>query len=305
MSTTNDRSPSEARFAVSSFFTWFAITASWWALAFAPLPVPPAWLAEARAVCFGTVPNGLPSSWGWIVLILAPLSLLSFLLAVWGRELAQGLGELALEWRGRAAIAAVIAVTAFAMVSVGGRVLASERLARAGILANESDPFPIDLAVTADPAPPLPLIDHQGRPFDLAALAGRPVFVTFAYGHCTTVCPTLVDTIRRAGAAYPGTPPPTVVVTLDPWRDTPGTLPKLAAAWQLDGLEAAHLLSGTVEQVVAAIDAWGVGFSRDTRTGEIAHPGMIFVLDGEGRIAYRLLNPPASWLVTAAMALEQ
>jgi hypothetical protein len=78
--------PRFSPFAAAAFAGWLAVTATWWALAFAPLPVPDAWLAAARAVCFGTLPNGLPDTWGWMLLVLGPLSMLAFLLAVWGRE---------------------------------------------------------------------------------------------------------------------------------------------------------------------------------------------------------------------------
>ena len=69
---------SEERFALGGFVAWFAITGAWWALAFAPLPVAEAWLASARTVCFGTLPNGLPEPWGWMLLLLAPAAILAF-----------------------------------------------------------------------------------------------------------------------------------------------------------------------------------------------------------------------------------
>ena len=49
---------SEERFALGGFLAWFGITGAWWALAFAPLPDAEPWLAAARTVCFGTLPNG-------------------------------------------------------------------------------------------------------------------------------------------------------------------------------------------------------------------------------------------------------
>jgi cytochrome oxidase Cu insertion factor (SCO1/SenC/PrrC family) len=129
--------------------------------------------------------------------------------------------------------------------------------------------------------------------------------MTFAYGHCQIVCPALVHRLRGALASYPGPPPPLVVVTLDPWRDTPGALAGVARAWQLDRLDGARVLSGPVPDVLAALAAYGIGFSRDEKTGDIAHPGLIYVLDGEGRIAFRFLDPPVSWLVESALRLER
>src|SRR6187431_2806689 len=88
-------SSADQRFALGGFLAWFAITAGWWALAFAPLPAAEAWLAAARAVCFGTLPNGLPEPWGWMLLVLAPAAVLTFLLAVWGHSLLGALAALA------------------------------------------------------------------------------------------------------------------------------------------------------------------------------------------------------------------
>lgn len=291
-------------FARWAFLAWFTITVSWWALAFAPLPVPEQWLQEVRAVCFGTLPDGLPDNWGWILLILAPLSMLTFLLAVWGTEVLAGFHQMLGRWSGRILIGTLALIAGTGLVSVGGRVLASERLQKAGLLAAETEPLPRDFQRVFEVAPEIPLIDQHGSAFSLAQLRGRPVWLTFAYGKCELVCPALVNTIQRAADAYPGPAPATVVVTLDPWRDTPSSLPTLFRTMRLERLPQAVVLSGEIEEVVRTVDAYEVGFSRDARTGDIAHPGMIFVLDPEGRIAYRFLNPPARWLVEGAVRTE-
>jgi cytochrome oxidase Cu insertion factor (SCO1/SenC/PrrC family) len=75
-----------------------------------------------------------------------------------------------------------------------------------------------------------------------------------------------------------------VVVTLDPWRDTPSRLPSLAKDYELGG--DAFVLSGTVEEVNALLDRWNVARGRDEKTGVIAHPPLVYVLDTEGRIAF-------------------
>lgn len=292
----------EQRFALAGFLAWLAISASWWALAFAPLPSPDSWLAAARAVCFGSLPDGLPEGWGWMLLWLAPAAVLSFLLAVWGRSLGAALGSVARRAAGRLLLAALAVATGAGVWAVGGRVAAATRVERA--LAPAVEPLPENYPRTADPAPPLRLLDARGEPFDVTRLRGRPVLLTFAYGHCVTVCPLLVDALRAARASYPGEAPPAVVVTLDPWRDTPRALPGLARGWNLDAAAGATLLSGPAADVQAAAEAFGVGFVRDERTGEITHAGITFVLDPEGRIAYRFLGPPAHWLVEAARRLE-
>jgi protein SCO1/2 len=302
-----ERSPGplsgEQRFALAGLFAWLGISAAWWALAFAPLPAPDSWLAAARAVCFGSLPNGLPERWGWMLLWLAPAAVLSFLLAVWGRPLVEALARVARRGGGRILLSGLALATGAGAWAVADRVAAAARVEAA--LAPAVEPLPEAYPRTADPAPPLRLVDARGEPFDLALLRGRPVFLTFAYGHCVTVCPLLVDALRSARASYPGSAPPAVVVTLDPWRDTPRALPGLARAWKLDAAAGETLLSGPADEVRAAAEAYEVGFSRDERTGEITHAGITFVLDAEGRIAYRFLGPPAHWLVEAARRLER
>ena len=297
-----DRPPGEERFALAGFLAWFAITAAWWTLAFAPLPRADVWLAAARSVCFGSPPNGLPAPWGWMLLILAPAAVLGFLLAAWGPPLGRALARLAARTPGRLVLAALAALTLWGVWTVAERVAVA---ARAAAPALASEPLPETYPRGAEAAPPLRLLDQIGRAFDLAELRGRPVLLTFAFGHCATVCPRLVESMRAAAADYPGETLPVVVVTLDPWRDTPRSLPGLAREWQLDAARGARLLSGPPDEVVAAAEAYDVGFARDERTGEITHAGMVLVIDGEGRIAYRFLGPPAHWLIEAARRTER
>jgi cytochrome oxidase Cu insertion factor (SCO1/SenC/PrrC family) len=80
------------------------------------------------------------------------------------------------------------------------------------------------------------------------------------------------------------------VVTLDPWRDTPDRLATIATAWQLGPDD--RVLSGTVEEVTAALDAWGIPRVRDPNTGDIGHGSTIVLVDPEGRAAWRVEGAP-------------
>jgi cytochrome oxidase Cu insertion factor (SCO1/SenC/PrrC family) len=289
-------------FATSAFAGWLAITASWWALAFAPLPVPPEWLASARAVCFGSTPDGLPDTWGWMLLVLGPLSMLGFLAAVWGRELAGSARWLMARGAGVAALAAL------AVVPVTGAVLVGERLAasRGGgeAATTEEEHLPAAWPRGETPAPPFTLVDKHGAPVTLASFAGRPVIVGFAYAHCQTVCPVVVATVREAAGGLAGSTS-VLLVTLDPWRDTPARLPALAEQWQLATLGDARVASGDVEAVEAMLAAWNVPAARDERTGEISHPALVYVVDGQGRLAYAFTNPPPRWIAEAVQRLDR
>jgi protein SCO1/2 len=295
--------PRFSPFAAAAFAGWLGVTAVWWALAFAPLPVPGAWLAAARAVCFGTLPNGLPDTWGWMLLVLGPASMLAFLLAVWGREVGSSGRWLARRPGGLVALAVAVAAASGSLAWIGKRVVAASAVEGATVpVAREA--LPEGYPRGFDAAPALGLVDQAGAELAVADLGGRPALVTFAYGHCATMCPTLVTTLHRAVGSFPAeTAPTVVVVTLDPWRDTPGSLPSIVSGWGLDRMPRSHVLSGEVARVETVRENWGVPAERDTSTGEITHPGLIFVLDRDGRLAYRFLNPPAEWVVEAVARL--
>jgi hypothetical protein len=41
-----------------------------------------------------------------------------------------------------------------------------------------------------------------------------------------------------------------------------------------------------VDTVLAELEAWDIAIERDTRTGEVIHPALVYVLDREGRVAF-------------------
>jgi cytochrome oxidase Cu insertion factor (SCO1/SenC/PrrC family) len=116
---------------------------------------------------------------------------------------------------------------------------------------------------------------------------GRPALVTFAFGHCETICPAIVKQVVTAQAelADNGTPVGVLIVTVDPWRDLPSRLPFIADAWDLPARDA-WVLSGEVATVERTLDAWGVARARDLRNGEVTHPSLVYVIDTRGRIAF-------------------
>jgi cytochrome oxidase Cu insertion factor (SCO1/SenC/PrrC family) len=136
-------------------------------------------------------------------------------------------------------------------------------------------------------APALALVGQHGDVVDIADLRGRPVLVTFAFAHCETICPVVVRHSLDAQAALRGTGDDVavLVVTLDPWRDTPSRLPGMASSWGLPG-DDAWVLSGDVASVEAALDAWDVPRQRDTTSGEVTHPSLVYIIDRDGTLAY-------------------
>lgn len=288
--------PAASPFAFGAFLAWLGITASWWILAFAPLPVPQEWLARARSVCFGTLPNGLPDTYGWILLVLGPLSMLSFLVAVWGPELLATGRRIASRPAGLVGLVVLLTLPATGLAWVGDRIADVRRTTTLSSMPTDDEPLPTHYPRGTEPAPELSLVDQRGQELRLADLRGRPVLLTFAYGHCPIVCPVIVQTSKRGAAAVPHLSPAVVVVTLDPWRDTPRALPALTASWGLDDLPSAHVLSGEIDAVQRVLEAYRVPAVRDERSGDISHPALVYLIDREGRLAYTFNGPSARWI---------
>lgn len=272
--------------AVGALFFLVAVTAGWWALALWPsADAPPEWLARTRLVCFDAGPDGLPGPSGWLLLIGQPIGMVAVLMVVWGDSVRAGLRALARPVWGKALLASTV-------VGLGvGLVAAAERVAsagsRAGLVAEE--PLPDTYPRLDRPAPAISLLDQHGERVDVASLRGRPALVTFAFGSCETVCPAVVkqtldarDALRASGGEPAA--PRVVIVSLDPWRDTPSRLAHLAAHWQLDA--DAHVVTGPVDAVEAVLDGWNVARERNPKTGDVVHPPLVYVLDGAGRIAF-------------------
>ena len=274
-------------FALAALAFLVLVSAAWWAFALWPVAAEPsAWLVRARAVCFNVGPSGLPDASGWLLLVGQPLGMLAALVVISGGTLASGLRRVAARAGGRALLAGCALALLLGLGAAGVRV-ANARSDAAPFALEEALP---DTYPRLDrEAPALDLVDQGGERLDLARLRGRPALVTFAFAHCEAVCPAIVRQVVRAQeqlreSADPARVPRVVVVTLDPWRDTPSRLPALAKDYALG--DDAFVVSGAVDEVNAALDRWNVARGRDEKTGEVAHPPLVYVLDAEGRIAY-------------------
>lgn len=258
------------------------ITAAWWALALWPAgAVEPAWLVRTRAACFGSAPGGLPDAGGWILLIGEPIGMVGILMAVWGKALREELRRMRADPWWRLAMMGVGALSLAGLVAVGQRVAFVAGIGAPTSPTSIGVPTAMDLDVTS-----LVLTDQQSRRISLSEFRGRSVLLTFAFGHCTTVCPTLVHDVLAARSAAGRADVPLLVISVDPWRDTPAQLASIAAAWQLGPLD--RVLSGSVAEVEHVLTVLGVGRRRDDRTGDIDHPGTVMLMNHRGYIRWRL-----------------
>jgi cytochrome oxidase Cu insertion factor (SCO1/SenC/PrrC family) len=276
-----DRLTREEQGVLAAVIAWFAITAAWWLLALWPVDNAPQWLERTRYVCFGVNESGLPDGGGWIGLTAGPLGMLSILVVGWSRVFASILH--------RTTGAMTIGSLGLGVLLLAGG--AAWRVAdaheSAGARSSTATLPPETYPRLNMPVPALKLTSQTGEPFSLDELGSQPVLVTFAYAHCATVCPVIVRQTLEAQRKLHGSDkyPAVVIVTLDPWRDRPSQLPRMAADWALpEG--AAWVLSGSVEEVEAVLTAWNIPRTRNERTGEVTHPSLVYVVDENRRIAF-------------------
>jgi cytochrome oxidase Cu insertion factor (SCO1/SenC/PrrC family) len=271
--------PGAALFALAAIVL---ITAAWWALALWPVgAAEPEWLARTRAACFGSHGGGLPDAGGWILLIGEPLGMAAALSAVWGGSLRSNMRWIWARqtWRLTTALFVVAAIAFFSTLGL--------RAARA------QGTFPVEFAPNSGlaqrvemRAPSFALVDQKGEPTSLSEFRGEQTLLTFAYGHCSTVCPSIVSDLKIARSDSRAGGVRIAILTLDPWRDTPERLPTLAQHWKIDAGD--RVLSGSVADVDKTLDALAVGRKRNETTGDIDHGSTVMLIDNRGRIRWRV-----------------
>lgn len=280
------------------------VSMCWWALAFLPMsPETPEWVKRAQYACFGTLPNGMPDTYGWIMLFFGPASFVVMMLFAFPSELMAGYR---LFWKSRAIqllMLVLVAGGAYETGWVAKRILAAQEMANVSFEPTVTGRLPAEYPRTAVEIPQFDLLDQRGNKVTNQTLRGKVVLLTYAFAHCQTVCPVLIRQTLRAAEKLPVGHVVSVYITLDPWRDTPASLPDLSKKWLLP--ENAFLLSGSVQQVNGVLDSLKVTRERDLKTGEVIHPSLIQVLDKDGKLAYSFNNPPVEWLVDAANLILQ
>ena len=274
---------SRAWVALAALAVILAITASWWALALWPTADAPAWLVLTRETCFGTAATGLPDAGGWMALTGQPLGMLLVLFAGWGHDVRAGLRAALQRVSGQLVVGVA---TALLIAGVFGLVVRVSVGDARPFASSSTEALASELNRLNDTPKPLSLVDQSGRTVTLEQFRGRPVLVTFAYAHCETVCPVLVSEVLGARDALASPKPVVLIVTLDPWRDTPSRLGAIAERW--GATQDVHVLSGVPDSVERVLNAWRVPRARNERTGDVSHPSVVYVIGADGKIAYVL-----------------
>jgi protein SCO1/2 len=258
------------------------VSAAWWALALWSVPGAPEWLERTRYVCFNLTETGLPDGKGWLLLIGQPPAMFAVLMVGWGQDVQDAMRRLVSARPGRLVVLGTALLLATGLTAAARTVLGAEMPTVAwGVDEPAPETYPrLDRAWPGDDG----LVDQTGSAFGLHRLEGRPALLTFAFGHCATLCPAVVHQARATRLELERDWA-IVVLSLDPWRDTPGSLPGLVEQFELDA-ERDFVVSGSVEDVNRVLDAWGIPRERDAQTGDIVHPGIVYMISPGGTVAY-------------------
>ncbi|HWU44062.1 MAG TPA: SCO family protein [Bdellovibrio sp.] len=280
-------------------FIWWTMVLSLWGFAFMPIPgQSPEWFLQAQSACFGTLANGLPASHGWMLLILSPLALLSAMWASHAEELRTVPAFIRKSTTSKLFLLVLVPMTMLVAHWAGKRITYAVRLSKVEFESSVKEPLPADYPRTSQLVPEFKLINQSGQVINQEIFRGRVTLLTFAFAHCSTVCPILIKDVLTAQRQIPSQALQTIVITLDPWRDTPSTLPSAAKSWSVG--ESSYFLSGDPEAVNRALDGFMIKTARNEQDGNINHAPQVMIVDREGKIAYSFLNPSVAWLVTAA-----
>jgi protein SCO1/2 len=152
-------------------------------------------------------------------------------------------------------------------------------LGAAAATASDGDPpaslYHLDAALT----------DQSGAARGLDVYRGHPVLVTMFYASCQATCPLIVDTLRateRELTAQQRASLRVLMISIDPERDSPAALNKLAQERHIDTARwtLTHADAATVRNIAALLNVQ----YRQLPSGEFNHSTVIALLSPRGEI---------------------
>jgi protein SCO1/2 len=142
-------------------------------------------------------------------------------------------------------------------------------------------------AAGAKPSPPVALRDQSGQTVSLRSLHGHVVLLTFLDSKCKSACPIEGRALRNVLQRVRATGAVPVVVSVDPWADTPASARAFAAHAEWAGNW--HWLLGSRAKLAPVWRAYDVGVKRTP--GDILHTVVLYVIDPRGDLRAGYLFP--------------
>jgi cytochrome oxidase Cu insertion factor (SCO1/SenC/PrrC family) len=167
---------------------------------------------------------------------------------------------------------------------------------------------------TNSPAPAFSLTDQHGRPVSLASLRGKTIGLTFLDPVCTSDCPVIAQEFRIADGMLGAQAKSVELIAIDanPRYLEPAFLRAFDQQEGLNQLPNWLYLTGSLEQVQAMWNAYGVQVDYEPGGAMIAHSDFACVIDAKGHTRYLINADPgpassaskSSFAVTLTNALK-
>ena len=140
--------------------------------------------------------------------------------------------------------------------------------------------------------PEFALTDHTGGRFTRRELREDWTLIFFGYTHCPDICPITLATMSAsidAVAALGGEAPRMVFVSVDPERDSPGSLHEYVGAFRGDFLG----VTGPHEELARLTRALGVAYARagDGPGYLVDHGAALLLVNPKGQLQ-AVFSPP-------------
>jgi protein SCO1/2 len=154
---------------------------------------------------------------------------------------------------------------------------------------------------------PFSLVNQDGVPVTEETYKGHPTLIYFGFTYCPDVCPMTLVTVKRAYDRLPEgvAPPQTLLISIDPERDTPEALSKYVSTKVFP--ENLQGLTGTPEQVRAAADAFLADYSRieqpDSEGGySMDHTSLLYLMDEDWKLKTFFTHEDTDETIAACLA---
>ncbi len=131
---------------------------------------------------------------------------------------------------------------------------------------------------------PISLISHTGERVTEADFKGKPTLIYFGFTFCPDICPGTLVALKKAYEALPDSiePPQTLLITVDPERDTPEALSDYVSTTAFP--ENLIGLTGTEDEIATAAEAFIVQYERIETPDSLAeytmdHTSLLYLMD--------------------------
>lgn len=136
---------------------------------------------------------------------------------------------------------------------------------------------------------PFTLTDHTGAARSEADFTGAPTLIYFGFTYCPDICPGTLVAVERAYQSLPDNvaPPQTLLITVDPERDTPEALASYVSTDVFpDNLVG---LTGTPDQIAAAAEQFFVQYERIDQPNSLSdytmdHTSLLYLMDEDWQL---------------------